>query len=314
MRALVVTNMFPTPDRPAFGSFVRDQVEALRRLPGIELELEVIAQGSPVAYARAARDLRRRYSRSRFDVVHAHFGLSAWPALRVPARVHGVTLHGTDVSHPRSRAITLPALRRMDLVAAVSNELAGQLPRWSTREPVRILPCGADLDRFRPIDRAEARSALGLDPAQPYLLFPADPGRPEKRHDLASALAARVDVRLLTLGTVAPDQVPLYVNAANAVLVPSDREGFGLAVVEALACDVPVLATPHGVAPEALGSVGGTLCGPFSVDVWAAALRPHIAGDDPRVEGRAVAERYSADAMARKVAAAWEELLAASRR
>ncbi len=309
MRALVVTNMYPTPDRPAFGSFVRDQVEALRRLPEMELELEVIAPGSALAYARAALDLQRRYRRrTRFDVVHAHFGLSAWPALAVPARIHGVTLHGTDVSHPRSRAITLPALRRMDLVAAVSAELAGQLPRWAGRGAVRVLPCGADLTRFRSTERAQAREALGLDPAGPYLLFPADPARPEKRHDLAAALAARLNVPLLTLGAVPPEQVPNYVNAANAVLVTSDREGFGLGVVEALACDVPVLSTPHGVAPEALNAVDGTLCGPFSEDVWAAVLRPHIEARDPRIHGRAVGEHYSADAMARRVASSWEEL------
>lgn len=314
MRALVVTNMFPSPERPAFGSFVRDQVEALRRLPDVDLEVEVIGQGGPVPYVRAAWELGRRHRHSRFEVVHAHFGLSAWPALRVPARIHAVTLHGTDVAHPRSRAFTLPALPRMDLVAAVSAELASQLPRWSIRSPVRILPCGVDLERFERLDRAEARTALGLDPARPYLLFPADPARPEKRHDLAASLAGRLDVELLALGAVPPEKVPLYVNAANAVLITSDREGFGLGVLEALACDVPVLATPHGVAPDALRGVAGTLCAPFSVDVWAAALRPHLADADPRVDGRPVAERYSADAMARKVADAWEELLAAGRR
>ncbi len=54
---------------------------------------------------------------------------------------------------------------------------------------------------------------------------------------------------LLALGNVPPSDVPLCVNAANAVLVPSEREGFGLGVLEALACDVPVLATPVGIAP-----------------------------------------------------------------
>ncbi|HET9718882.1 MAG TPA: glycosyltransferase [Solirubrobacteraceae bacterium] len=309
MRALVVTNMYPTASRPAFGRFVADQVEALRRLPGMELDVHVLASGSPAAYARAAWTLGRRVESERFDVVHAHFGLSALPALRVPGRVHGVTLHGTDISHPRSRVITLTALRRMDLVGAVSAELAAAVPNWAARRAVRVLPCGVDLNRFRPMRRAQARTRLGLDASQPYLLFPADPARAEKRHDLAAALAAQAGVQLLTLGTVAPEQVPAYVNAANAVLVTSDREGFGLGVLEALACDVPVLATPHGVAPEALSSVTGALCAPFSLPEWAGALAPHLATSDPRVEGRAVAERYGADAMARRVAAAWEELL-----
>jgi teichuronic acid biosynthesis glycosyltransferase TuaC len=309
MRALVVTNMFPTPARPDFGSFVADQVQALRQLPGIELHVHVLPGGSALRYVRGAWELGRRLGQQRFDVVHAHFGLSAGPALRVPARVHGVTLHGTDVTHPRSRALTLAALRRMDLVAAVSADLATQVPAWSTRAPVRVLPCGVALDRFAPIERSEARSRLGLDPSRPCLLFAADPSRPEKRHDLAASLAARSGARLLTLGAVAPDQVADYVNAANAVLVTSDREGFGLAVLEALACDVPVLATPHGVAPEALHGLEGTLCAPFSLEVWAAALQPLVAAEDPRVDGRAVAERYGADAMARRLAGAWGELL-----
>ncbi len=312
MRALVVTNMYPTPERPAFGRFVQDQVEALRRLPDMDVEVSAFAGGTPAAYLAAARRLRRRYAPGTLEVVHAHFGLSAWPALAAPARIRGVTLHGTDISHPRSRAITLPALRRMDLVAAVSSELAAQVPGWASRTPVRVLPCGVDLYRFRRVDRGQARAAIGVDPARPCLLFPADPTRPEKRHELAAALAARLQVPLLTLGSVAPERVVLYVNAASAVLVTSSREGFGLSVLEALACDVPVLATPHGVAPEALAGVSGTLCAEFDERVWAAALAPHLARADPRVRGRTVAELYSVTVTARTLASTWEELLAGS--
>lgn len=311
MRALVVTNMYPTPERPQFGRFVRDQVEALAQLPGLDVAVHAFPGGAPAAYLRAAAELRRLYRGARFDVVHAHFGLSAWPARAVPAGARAVTLHGTDVAHPRSRAITLAGLRGLDLVAAVSTELAGQVPRWASRGPVRVLPCGVDLERFGRIDRREARAELGLAADAPHLLFPADPARPEKRGDLAAALAAKLDVKLLTLGGVDPERVGLYVNAANAVVVPSDREGFGLAVLEALACDVPVLATPHGVAPEALAGVEGCLCAPFSLEAWGRTLRAHLEAADPRVEGTSRAMRYSAQAMAGQVAAAWEEVLAA---
>ena len=103
--------------------------------------------------------------------------------------------------------------------------------------------------------------------------------------------------------------MPLCVNAANAVLVPSEREGFGLAVLEALACDVPVLATPVGIAPEALAGVAGALCAPFDAADLARALEPHLAGSDPRIEGRARAEQFSTDAMALSVLDAWRRLL-----
>ena len=314
--------MWPTLARPAFGRFVYDQVEALRALGGITVEVEVIAGGGPAAYAQAGLDLRRRHRRvRRFDVVHAHFGLSAWPALAVPARVHAVTLHGTDLEHPRSRAITLAALPLLDVVGVVSEELRGRVPRWAPararrRGPgVQVLPCGVDLERFRPLDRRESQRALGLDTDRRYVLFAADPARPEKRYDLARALVDTLPApgaELLTLGSVDPEQVPLWVNAAHAVLVPSDREGFGLAALEALACNVPVLATPHGVAPEALAGVDGAHCGPFSLAAWGAALATQLAVADPRVVGRAVAERYSAAAMAARVAASWRDELTAT--
>jgi glycosyltransferase involved in cell wall biosynthesis len=310
VRALIVTNMYPTPEHPALGSFVRDQVDALRRLEAVELEVFSFAPGggNPLGYGGAAVALRREYRGRRFDVVHAHYGLTILPSRAVSARTRVVTLHGTDLSHPRSRAITLSTLRLVDLVATVSEPLAGAVPRWAFGGRRAVLPCGVELRRFHPIPRAEARSALGLDPSGPYLLFAADPRRAEKRHDRALALAG--EVPLLTLGDVAPAQVPLWVNAANAVLVPSEREGFGLAVLEALACEVPVLATPVGIAPRALAGVAGAHCAPFELDTWRDALAPHLRDPDPRLlGGRARAEPYSTDVMARDVLAAWESLL-----
>jgi teichuronic acid biosynthesis glycosyltransferase TuaC len=308
MRALVVTNMYPSPDRPALGRFVADQVAALRGLPELDVEVFAFAGGGPSAYVEAARALHRRHGSERYDVVHAHFGLTVWPSLRVPAAVRAVTLHGTDLSHPRSRPISLAGLPLCDLVGVVSEDLRGSLPRWAVRRPaVEVLPCGVDLGRFERIDRGQARAALGLDPAQRALLFPADPARPEKRHDLAASVAGALDLPLLSLGGVEPERVPLYINAADAVLVTSDREGFGLAALEALACEVPVLATPHGVAPEALAGLESARCEAFSRERWVAHLRTWLdAGPDPRVPGgRARAGRYSATVMAERVAAAW---------
>jgi glycosyltransferase involved in cell wall biosynthesis len=306
VRALIVSNMYPSPGRPEFGSYVRDQAAALRRIPGVELELFAFSPGGAAPYVRAAAELRRRFAGRRFDVVHAHFGLTAWTALAARGHARVVTLHGTDLAHPRSRRITLAALPFQSLTAAASEELARRVPRWAARGEVAVLPCGVDMQRFRPIPRERARAELGLPDDRPCLLFPADPARLEKRHDRAQALAG--DLPLLTLGGVDPERVPLWVNAANAVIVPSDREGFGLAVLEALSCDVPVLATPRGVAPEVLAGVAGALCREFELSAWREALEPHLSAGDPRIAGRVHAEPYSSDRMAARVLAAWRAL------
>ncbi|HEV2973636.1 MAG TPA: glycosyltransferase family 4 protein [Solirubrobacteraceae bacterium] len=318
MRALVVSNMLPDAVHPERGSFVRDQVAALRALDGVDVELYEFPPGAG-ALAGAARELRRRFtarrpgadraSRVAFDVVHAHFGLTAWPARVVPTGVRALTLHGTDLSHPRTRLLTCAALPGIDLLATVSSALLAQLPPRAAQR-AQVLPCGVDLERFRPITRQQARAELGLDAARPSVLFAADPSRPEKRFDRARELIAPLDAELLTLGGVAPAHVPLWINAADAVLVPSDREGFGLAVLEALACDVPVLATPVGIHEEALAGLAGALCAPFDPSHWRAVLQPLLgAAERPGTGrlsgGRARAERWSAARMAERVLAAW---------
>jgi glycosyltransferase involved in cell wall biosynthesis len=317
VRALVVSNMLPDAAHPERGRFVRDQADALCRLAAgdIHVELFEFAPG-PRALLAAAGELRRRYAGERFDVVHAHFGLSAYPALAVKARVRGLTLHGTDLAHPRTRQLTRAVLPAIDLLAVASHELLRSLP-GRARARARVLPCGVDMQRFKPLPRARARGSLELNIAHPsphthpYLLFPADPARPEKRHDRALALADALGVELLTLGGVPPERVPLYVNAANAVVIPSEREGFGLAALEALACDVPVLATPVGVHSQALDGLDGCLCAPFELGRWKTAAEPHLREQEPRVAGRDRAERFSADSAGRELAEAWRSLLQA---
>jgi teichuronic acid biosynthesis glycosyltransferase TuaC len=336
VRALVVSNMLADGRHPERGRFVRDQVAALRGLPDVEVELYEFAPGAG-GLARAARELRARYgvraAGRGVDVVHAHYGLTAWPALAVRARLRGLTVHGTDVRHWRTREATRVVLGLMGLVGAASADLAGELPGGRARARAQVLPCGVDMNRFVPIARAQAR-ARALPGAHAhagartraharsrewpqkkdtYVLFPADPARAGKRFDRARALIDAIPTErrpeLLTLGGVPPEEVPFWVNAANAVIVPSEHEGFGLAVLEALACDVPVLATPTGVHAQALSGVRGALCAPFELATWRGALEPHLAAGDPRIEGRGHAEPFSATAMAARLAAAWRALL-----
>jgi glycosyltransferase involved in cell wall biosynthesis len=102
--------------------------------------------------------------------------------------------------------------------------------------------------------------------------------------------------------------VPDLINSANAVIATSDREGFGLAPLEALACDVPVLSTDVGIAPVALRGVAGTLCAPFDPAAWLAVLRPLLDESDPRVEGRRRAALFGHERMADRVFATYREL------
>ena len=166
-----------------------------------------------------------------------------------------LTVHGRDCHHPVVKRVTALVARRAAAVVAVSQELAAQCPF-----PVAaVIPPGVDLELFRPLPRAEARARLGLAADAEHrlrlLVFPADPARPEKRYAAALELAARLAARrpgveLRPVFGRPRAEMPLWCNAADAVLVTSEREGYGLACVEALACEVPVLSTPVGIAPS----------------------------------------------------------------
>jgi teichuronic acid biosynthesis glycosyltransferase TuaC len=309
MRVLVVTNMTPDAGAPARGSFVRDQVDALRNA-GLDVDLFSFPVGSS-QYPRAIPAIRRKLRTGAYDLVHAHFGLAGWCARLAGASPLIVTFHGTDVRHPVSGRLSRRLARSIDLVAPASRELfetrvgAPGLPRRPGH--VAVLPCGADLERFRPIPQADARRRLGLDPDRRLLLFPAAPGRAVKRHDRASQVARLADAELLTAGDIDSERMPLWVNAASAVLVPSDYEGFGLAAVEALACDVPVLSTPVGIAPVLLAGVDGCLAADFEAGAWAGIARSHLDGDG-HVQGRDRARWFSAEAMAERVLVAYGHL------
>jgi glycosyltransferase involved in cell wall biosynthesis len=204
-------------------------------------------------------------------------------------------------------------------------------------ERIHVVPDGVDTAVFRPIDDAEQASAwrrqrLGDD--RPFVLYV---GKPTKRRNLSQLLRAFAQLRaqralphrLVLIGTALPGtsfaeqahalgigdhvmaiphathaEVALAYNACSAMAYPSSYEGFGMPVLEAMACGTPVLALDNTAFPEFAQGVA-LLLPDAAVDTLAhglarllddAALRAHmrIAGPARAAEydWRIVAQRY----------------------
>jgi glycosyltransferase involved in cell wall biosynthesis len=187
----------------------------------------------------------------------------------------------------------------------VSQNLFDALPRSLDGSRVWIVPDGVDLVRFAPRDRIACQQKLGWDPGSKHVLFPATPSRAEKGFPLAEAAVRGLandglDVRLHTLGRVPHEEVPTWLNAANAVVLTSVREGSPNVVKEALACDVPVVSVDVGDVGERLAGVEGCFIADRTPDDLAAKVGRALA-HDRRIDGRRTIAALSLERIAARV-------------
>jgi glycosyltransferase involved in cell wall biosynthesis len=188
----------------------------------------------------------------------------------------------------------------------MSRNLYDALPAAARTARTWIVPDGVDFSRFRPLDRARCREQLGWDPARAHVLFPALRSRPEKRYALAEAgvellSAEGPAVQLHALENVPHGDVPIWLNAANAVVLTSAHEGSTNVVKEALACDVAVVSVDVGDAQERLSGIEGCFIADATPQGIAAQLSAALAHGE-RVDGRASVRDLALDRTAARVA------------
>jgi glycosyltransferase involved in cell wall biosynthesis len=320
VRILLVSQMYPGPDDPDLGVFVA-QLERALRARGHELELAVLDRrsGGKRRYATLAARAFRKARRFRPDVVYAHFlvptGLAAALADRAPLVV---TAHGRDVRNigavPGIRAITRFTVRRAAAVIAVSDylrrELEAKVPE--ARGKTEVIDSGVDLDRFQVEPAPEGEPAflcLGALTQRKNVVRLADAFERLGRGKLTFAgdgplrteLEGRLGVHLV--GSVSHDEIPALIARARVVCQPSLVEPLGQALLEALACGRPVVATRVGGPPEFVPPEAGVLVDPLDVQALTDALAAAASLPCPNPAARAAAERHDVAEQARRIEA-----------
>jgi teichuronic acid biosynthesis glycosyltransferase TuaC len=324
-RVLVVACVAQTTDRPHYGIFTRRQVESVRRL-GIRCDLLAIAGfETPLAYVHAAARLIElgRDHRHRYALVHAHGGEAALVASVYRKAPLLVSYQGSDIlgSPDESgrlplrwrvrRGLTRQHARLADATIVKSACMIDGLPR-TVRRRSRVIPNGVDRERFSPMDREAARAMLAWRPEERVVLFASDPSRPSKRLGLAKAACELASkriglIRLEIAHGRPPETIPVLMNASDCLLHPSASEGSPNVVKEALACNLPIVATPVGDIPELLAEVKHSyVCAPEATSLAQALVRSL---DPPkRSDGRLRSVALDARTIANRVAAYYMEI------
>jgi glycosyltransferase involved in cell wall biosynthesis len=292
-----------------------------------------------------------RYARS-FDVIHVHLAdvradvatLVCRPLRRpVYVKIAAGGPRGEIGKQRRISALTrYHGLRHAACVQAISREIAAQLAGLGIDSArIAAIPNGFDPAVFRPAsdsERSALRQTLGLPLDRPIVLFVGRFARYKGLADLLGiwpAIAARFDAECVLSGFVAADDpypIPngihgvtvrewtsrpeLLYRAADLFVLPSHVEGMSNALLEAMACGLPAVATGVGAAPEMVDDgVDGVLVPAGDRDALARALELLLADPDLRhtYGGRAsdsVRSRYSLSGVVDRIEARYAVITA----
>lgn len=238
------------------------------------------------------------------DIVHAHYA-SSYGFLGALSGFHPfiISVWGSDVyqfpqSGPIQKAIFKYNLKKADLICSTSETMAGETRKYTAKD-ISVIPFGIDLNKFKPFDAHHVFSndtivigsiktleyGYGMDylidafsilrkrlKNYPLKLLIVGRGSLEKRlKDKVKDLMLEVDT--VFTGYISPSEIPFYHNMLSMSVFPSLSESFGVAAVEAMACEKPVVASNVGGLPEVIeDGVTGILVPPANAEKLADAL------------------------------------------
>lgn len=281
MKVLILTNMYPTPECPFYGVFVKEQVESLRK-EGVSADVFFInGRDNRLNYFLVVPRLMKKLRLGRYDLVHAHHTYciyTFWVAkLFLGAKMPLIlTLHEGEALKPPevipiehdavsklvySKGMKKWAAQRTDLLISVCTDLTEVL---SFRGKSTVLPPGVDLQLFQPMNKQRCRQELNLPKHKKIVFFPGDAKNPERRTEKgfdilqnAFAILPRDDVLLVTGGSISHQDMPLHFNASDVAVQTSNFEASPMVIKEAMACNIPIVSTDVGDTKEIIGNTKG---------------------------------------------------------
>jgi teichuronic acid biosynthesis glycosyltransferase TuaC len=282
------------------GTVVKNQADSLSRR-GIEIEFFLITGRGILGYLRHIPLLYSHIKKNHYQLVHAHYSDSACIATIAGAKPLVVSLMGTDALGGGISGLIIKLFSpRWNSIIVKSEEIK----KASRLHKAIVIPNGVNLSSFEWLDRNEARKTLGWGATKKYVLFLADPARPEKNYALAQKAFNIIKDDLTELKIVfniPHAETRIYFYASDVVLLTSLHEGSPNVVKEALACNIPVVSTDVGDVKSLTSGVQGCFVTGSNPEAIADALLTALKGRrssngrqriiDRKLDERSIAEK-----------------------
>jgi len=263
----------------------KNMVKIIRE-EGLNVEIQRIQRDKNRILGSTVASWFLKYRCDKADLVHATSQVVAPVVfIRRPKRFI-VTVHDLaplvypfeirDISERIQWIFTPKALKRINKIIAISNFTKNELIRLLgiDEDKITVVYQGVNHDLYKPMDKIACKRFFGLREDEKYILYVAS-NLYHKRVDLAKAIfeeirKCRDDVKLIkagyseklegegiiSMGWIREEDMPKLYNSADVYLHTSEYEGFGLPVLEAMACGVPVVVSNRASLPEIVGNAG----------------------------------------------------------
>ena len=294
-RLLVLSNMWPSEQKPYAGVFVKNQVEQYSRDVRIEVDFHCMKRsftgsvGSASKYLFFFASFAVKHLFRRYDVLHVHYFfptviLGVLYKLLHPSTLLVVTFHGGDVSFfigkRRLKPLGKWLIRYVDIGIAVSKSMACRVKTALDFECQHVLSAGVRDDVFYPLQNAQKEfdfifvgsftKVKGVD-----LLV--DALRQIATRPISLAFVGSGELcdqirdldgfhRVTLLENLTQNELRDAFSRSRFHVLPSRSEAFGLVVSEAMFCGVPVVGARVGGIPEQINDgINGWLIEPGEV-------------------------------------------------
>jgi glycosyltransferase involved in cell wall biosynthesis len=243
---------------------------------GVSVDYFTIKGKGLWGYLKSVSKLRKMILETKPDIVHSHYLFSGLVALlSMSNKPNIISFMGEDLlgsyninGKTTVNGIIIKRLSRMVApLFAVRIVKSIEMKRHLLNS--EVIPNGVDLASFYEIDRLKAKKKLSLSIDKQYVLFPSNPNRPEKNYLLAQQAIAKLkntNIELIYFNQIPHELTVLYFNAASVVLLSSFHEGSPNVIKEAMACNVPIVATNVGDVKYIIGKTDGCHICSYEVD------------------------------------------------